>query len=155
MKSKQQLQSPINILLADDDIDDCHIFAQALKEIPIDTQLAIVRDGDLLMNYLSVNLFRLPDILFLDLSMPRKTGFECLSEIRENEKYNSIHIIMFSTSYPRDTNYEGSLIKSLKMLGGNNFIRKPGDFMKIKKILHDILLAAEERKSKPDQNRNL
>ena len=137
-----------NILLADDDNDYCLIFEQALKEIPVEAHLAVVRDGEMLMDYLSVNLLKFPDILFLDLSMPRKTGLECLFEIRENEIFKDMHIIMFSTSYPRDNNYEAGLIKSLQLIGANNFIRKPGNFTQIKTIIYEELTAANERRLK-------
>src|ERR1039457_5741545 len=105
MKSKQQ-HTPLNILLADDDADDRFLFEKALKEIPITTHLTTVHDGDQLINYLSENSEHLPDLLFLDLSMPRKTGFECLSEIKENKKLNDLPVIMFSTSFTHGINYE-------------------------------------------------
>src|ERR1017187_552055 len=98
--------NPIKILFADDDADDRFFFDKALKEIPIANHLTSVNDGEQLMNYLSGNSENIPDILFLDLSMPRKNGFECLVEIRQNEKFKDIKVIMFSTSYPRDANYE-------------------------------------------------
>ena len=84
--------APFNILLADDDIDDRFFFSKALKEIPISTNLTTVHDGEELMHYLEKNSKSLPNILFLDLSMPRKTGFECLYEIKDNEKFKDIPI---------------------------------------------------------------
>src|SRR5450759_3766148 len=92
----------LNILLADDDTDDCFFFDKALRETPIATHLTIVHDGEQLMDYLSKNSEHLPDVLFLDLSMPRKTGFECLSEIKENKKLKDLPVVMFSTSFPQD-----------------------------------------------------
>ena len=70
----KQQHTPINVLLADDDIDDISFFDKALKELAVSTHLTTVNDGDQLMNYLSENLEHLPDILFLDLNMPRKNG---------------------------------------------------------------------------------
>jgi CheY-like chemotaxis protein len=72
----------LNILLADDDTDDCVFFKDAITELSNTTQLTAVHDGDQLMNYLTDNLENLPHVLFLDLNMPRKNGLECLSEIR-------------------------------------------------------------------------
>ena len=97
MKSAQQ-NIPINILLADDDKEDRFFFNRALKELTIRTQLAIVVDGEKLMAYLSENSHRLPDILFLDLNMPRKNGSECLEEIKGNPKLQRIPVIIYSTS---------------------------------------------------------
>ena len=73
MTPKQQ-HAPIHILLADDDIDDISFFDKALKELPVSVNLTTVNDGHQLMNYLSENLEHLPDVLFLDLNMPRKNG---------------------------------------------------------------------------------
>ena len=52
-----------------------------------------------------------PDILFLDLSMPRKNGFECLYEIKENEKLKHMPVVMFSTSFQNSNNYEQRIIE--------------------------------------------
>ena len=134
--------APLNILLADDDIDDLFFFEKALKEIPIATHLTIVHDGEQLMNYLFENSAHLPDVLFLDISMPRKTGIECLSEIKENKKLKDIPVVMFSTSFPRDLKYEHNIIKILSVIGAQHYIRKPGDFAKLKEVIHNELIKA-------------
>ncbi|MDP1764331.1 MAG: response regulator [Sediminibacterium sp.] len=150
MSSKQ-----VNILLADDDIDDRLFFDKALKEIPITTQLTTVHDGEQLMNYLSENSENLPDILFLDLSMPRKTGFECLSEIKHNKKLQALFVVMFSTSYSRDIIYEQSMIDILSKIGAQDYIRKPGDFEQLKKIIHNVLIRVTEEKRLNAQGENV
>ena len=145
MKPEKE-KAPLNILLADDDTDDCFFFDQALKEIPIVNHLTIVHDGEQLMNYLSENSDNLPTILFLDLSMPRKTGFECLSEIRENKKLKDLHVVMFSTSFPRDFDYEKNMIKMLYEIGAQDYIRKPGNFTELKQVIHNVLIKVIEKK---------
>ena len=148
MNAEQQ-QAPLNILLADDDADDCFFFEKALKEIPVKTNLTIVRDGEQLMNYLFENSSRQggTDIIFLDLSMPRKTGFECLQEIKENDRLKDIQVVMLSTSYPRDMAYEQGMIKTLNGIGAANFIRKPGDYAQIKGLIHNELKKVIEKRS--------
>lgn len=74
------------LLLADDDMDDCMLFEDALKELPVSASLFAVYDGVQWMNYLMTQLHDLPDLIFPDLNIPRKSGFECLSEIKLNEK---------------------------------------------------------------------
>src|ERR1035438_9176072 len=97
------LKSPIlNILLADDDADERYFFEIVLKELPIATNLKTVPDGERLMEYLSQNLDNLPDVLFLDIIMPRKNGIECLTEIMSNEKLKRIPVIMYSNSVGDD-----------------------------------------------------
>ena len=134
MKIRQQ-DTSINILLADDDKDDRFFFKKALKEISIPTNFNTVNDGEELMEYLDNNIEHLPDILFLDLSMPRKTGFECLIEIKENIKLKEIQVVVFSTSFSRDTTYEMGLSNELLKIGAQNYIRKPSDFAQLKNII--------------------
>src|SRR5689334_12363186 len=116
-------KQPIQILLADDDKDDCFLFREALSELPIVTELSTVGDGEELMIYLSEHKNNLPDVLFLDLNMPRKNGFECLTEIKHNEETRDLTVIMFSTSYPRDMHYEEDMIKLLYNIGAKDYIR--------------------------------
>ena len=137
MNTKQH--NILNILLADDDLDDCFFFKKALNELPIETNLTIVHDGEELMNYLSDNSDKLPDLLFLDLSMPRKTGIECLSEIKENEKFKKLRVVVFTTSFVRDIDFEQSLINTLSSIGAEKYIRKPSDFEMLKKIISEEL----------------
>ncbi len=139
--------APFNILLADDDIDDRFFFSKALKEIPLLTHLTVVHDGEELMNYLEKNTENLPNILFLDLSMPRKTGFECLYEIKDNEKLKNMPVVMFSTSFPSNNTYEQGMIETLKKIGAQDYIQKPGDFKLLKELIHNIITQEIEKKS--------
>ena len=136
----------LHIILADDDIDDRFFFDKALKEIPIPNRLTTVNDGEQLMNYLIENHTDLPDVLFLDLSMPRKTGFECLTEIKENAKLKDLPVIMISTSFPRDNKYEQNIINMLYTIGALDYIRKPGDYQILKQIIKDALLKVIAKK---------
>jgi len=141
--AEQQL--PLNILLADDDADDRSFFENALKEIPVDTRLTMVNDGEQLMDHLSKNQVQLPDVLFLDLSMPRKGGFECLTEMKDDIKLKDIPIVMFSTSYTQDFNYELGMIAVLYKLGVQDYIRKPGTVAELKElILHSFRKVIKE-----------
>jgi CheY-like chemotaxis protein len=139
MKTESELTT-LHILLADDDFDDCFFFENALKEIPISNRLTTVRDGEELMNYLHANTNQLPDVLFLDLSMPRKSGFECLTEIKEDEKLKDLPVIMISTSFPRDNKYEQNIINMLYKIGAMDYIRKPGNYQSLKEVIHTSLI---------------
>ena len=94
-------QTP-HILLADDDADERYFFESALKDLPITTNLKTVPDGGRLMEYLSQNSDHLPDVLFLDIAMPRKNGIECLAEIMSNEKLKQIPVVMYSNALGDD-----------------------------------------------------
>ena len=141
-----QVQVPLKILLADDDMDDRIFFDKALQEIPVDTTLHTVNNGEELMKYLTENEDRLPDVLFLDLSMPRKTGFECLAEIKENEKFKALTVIMFTTSFTRGIELEDNLKTTLSRMGAQEYIRKPGDFAEYRTVIQDALTRVKEKK---------
>ncbi len=123
----------LNILLADDDTDDCIFFKKALTELLIPTNLIAVHDGEQLMHLLINETTELPDILFLDLNMPRKNGVECLSEIKASEKLKQLPVIMFSTSF------EQEVVNRLYQNGAQYFIRKPSEFSQFKKIIQQSL----------------
>jgi len=120
---------PLNIVLADDDTDDCLFFKEALDELRLNTHLTTVHDGEQLMHMIIQDGVILPNIIFLDLNMPRKNGFECLTEIRLNSKLKAIPIIIFSTSF------EQEVVNRLFDHGANYFIRKPVEFSQFKKIV--------------------
>ncbi|WP_462251131.1 response regulator [Ferruginibacter sp.] len=142
----EQPHTALNILLADDDRDDRAFFENALLEIAIATHLTCVTDGEQLMEYLTENKRKLPDIVFLDLSMPRKTGFECLAEITGDKNFTSLYIVMLTTSFTRGMDLEDNLIKTLLNMGAHHYIRKPSDFEELKKIIKDILTIFIEKK---------
>jgi CheY-like chemotaxis protein len=119
----------LSILLADDDKDDRLFFSMALDALTIRTELTAVVDGEKLMEYLYENTHQLPDVIFLDLNMPRKNGFECLLEIKLNPKMNTLPVIIFSTSFEQD------VVNTLYENGAKHFIRKPSEFLQFKKII--------------------
>ena len=99
------------------------------------------------MLHLSENTHCLPDVLFLDLSMPRKTGYECLTEIKENEKLKHLPVVVFSTSFPRDGKYEQDMINMLRDIGAHDYVRKPGGFEELKEVIHQALIRVAEKKT--------
>lgn len=123
----------LSILLADDDKDDRFFFSMALESLTVPTQLAIVMDGEKLMVYLDENSYQLPDVLFLDLNMPRKNGFECLNEIKLNNSLNKLPVIIYSTSFEQD------VVNQLYKNGAHYFIRKPAEFSQLKKLIQQTI----------------
>jgi CheY-like chemotaxis protein len=148
MKINQE-NSPLNILLADDDMDDRIFFEKALKEIPLATTFSTVQNGEQLMEYLAIHTDALPHILFLDLSMPRKTGFECLAEIKESEKLKALTVIMFTTSFTRGYDLEDNLKTTLNRMGAYDYIRKPSDFNELKQVIKKTVLELISKRDNP------
>lgn len=140
---------PLNILLADDDLDDCIFFKEAIEELQLPAQLSTLHDGEQLMKHLNaaVKTQNLPDVLFLDLNMPRKNGFECLSEIKVNQKLKQLPVIIFSTSFEQD------VVNLLYKNGAEYFIRKPSEFSQLKKIIHQTITTLIIPQNIPQQTR--
>ncbi len=122
----------LKILFADNDKDDCMLFKDAVQELSVSAEILNVYDGEQLMYALN-NATILPDILFLDLNMPRKNGFECLIEIKLLSKYDQLPIIIFSTSY------EQNMVNLLYKNGASYYIRKPAEFSELKKVIHEVV----------------
>jgi CheY-like chemotaxis protein len=134
------------LLLADDDQDDCMFFRDALEELPVSANLTTVCDGVELMALLWEVKTDFPDVLFLDLNMPRKSGFECLSEISKMEHLSKLPIVVFSTSLDMQH------LDTLYNQGAHYYIQKPGDFAHLKKVIHETILStANNRGSKPER----
>ena len=135
---------PLNILLADDDKDDRSFFSMALESLTIPALLKTVMDGEKLMAYLDENSSELTDVLFLDLNMPRKNGFECLSEIKQSPKLKALPVIIFSTSFVQE------VVDQLYMNGAQYYMRKPSEFSQLKKIIqHTVTLISQEIITQP------
>lgn len=135
---------PLNILLADDDIDDCFFFKEAISKWRIPTQLTAVHDGEQLMQLLKKETNALPHVLFLDLNMPRKNGFECLAEIKLCDELKQLPVIIFSTSF------EQEVVNQLYKNGAQYFIRKPSVFLQFKQIIQQTLtVISEENMEQP------
>jgi len=128
-----KLNGETSIFLADDDGDDCLLFEDALREIDLQIRLTTASDGIELMNILKKADTRLPDVIFLDLNMPCKNGFECLQEIRQSADLRAIPIVIFSTSAQADT------IDRVYTQGANYYICKPGTFPLLKKAIEYVL----------------
>jgi CheY-like chemotaxis protein len=141
----KQKQVHLNILLADDDTDDCLFFEKALNEIPIATHLTIFKDGEELMNYLSENSENLPDLLFLDLNMPRKDGFECLDEIKANIKLKDLPVIIFSPLFKQDMSYKELMKEILLKKGAYHYISKTADLEQLKQAIQGVLITLTEK----------
>ena len=123
----------MHIILADDDEDDRLFFTDAFDELKISTKVQTYNDGAELMDYLNNEDSLLPEILFLDLNMPKKNGIECLHEIKSNPRFGNIAIAIYSTSSSEEH------IEETFVNGANIYIKKPNDFNELKKILSNVV----------------
>jgi CheY-like chemotaxis protein len=127
------ISKPLNILLADDDMADCLLFKEALEELPVSAHLVIVHNGEQVIEELTKKGRKLPDVLFLDLNMPRKNGFVALGEIKRSPELEELPVIIYSTSSEADT------IKLVYKDAAHYYICKPVDFSQLKKAIYEAL----------------
>lgn len=117
---------PVDVLLVEDDQGDIDLTREAFISGKLSVNLHIVMDGESAMSFLLRkvpydNVAR-PDLILLDLNLPRKNGREVLRDIKTNETLKNIPIIILTTS-----NCEDDITKSYK-LGTNCYITKPIGF---------------------------
>jgi CheY-like chemotaxis protein len=133
LKNMQKSQHKhTKIFLADDDSDDCLLFEEALRECCPVTELSVANDGIELMSLLEKNQ-ELPTVIFLDLNMPKKNGFECITEIRSKAQFNSIPIIIFSTTAQPEA------VNKVYDAGANYYVCKPNSYQLLKDVIKHIL----------------
>lgn len=131
MKSSPSFKNKkLHIFFGDDDEEDVDFFKRAIKEASAEIKITIAKDGIQLLEFLQIVL---PDIIFLDLNMPRMNGIDCLKEIRNQKKFDDVPVIIYSTTA------EKAHIDMTYALGANMYIQKPENFTKIKSQLAQTL----------------
>lgn len=129
------IKLPRYVMLAEDDDDDSMLFTEALNELKINTRLFRVKNGEELMKSLNSSESELPDILFLDINMPRKNGYECLREIKSKKHLKNLPVVVFSTSSGKE------VVNKMYEAGANLYICKPNKFTQLKKIIYQAITA--------------
>ncbi len=122
----------VSFLLVDDDADDTSLFKEVLEEVNPSVVFNSAEDGHQALHYLKKDGGTLPDIIFLDLNMPRMSGKECLTEIKRDEKLHDIPVIMYTTSS------QSKDIEETMQKGAICFITKPTNLNDLKSILSSI-----------------
>ncbi|GAB2544569.1 response regulator [Spirosoma aerophilum] len=124
-------QTLMTILIADDDSDDRLFMERALRQSGYTQTIQFVEDGEELMEYLrqtgryADQNVPWPDLLILDLNMPRKNGFQALSEIKDDSKLRRLPVVVMTTS-----SADEDILKTYT-LGVNSFVTKPFNFNRL------------------------
>ena len=126
----------VHILLVDDDPGDVRLTMEALRESKLYIECNVASDGIEAMDFLHrdgehVSAQR-PDLILLDLNMPRKDGREVLAEIKADPELERIPVVMLTTSQA-----DGDVLMAYN-LGVNCYITKPVDFDQLAKVVRAL-----------------
>jgi CheY-like chemotaxis protein len=126
----------ISVLLVDDDPGDVLLVKEAFEDHKVGNLLSVVSDGVEALSYVRgegsyANVAR-PDLVLLDLNLPRKSGIEVLEEIKRDPALATILVVVLTTSEA-----EEDIVRAYK-LHANAYITKPVDFDQFTRIVHQI-----------------
>lgn len=110
-----------SILVADDDPEDCLLIKDALEESECSCEIIFVSNGEELLRKLQGPM-PAPDLILLDLNMPRKDGREVLRELKEDPELKQIPVVILTTSNLQED------VQECYSLGVNSYITKPASF---------------------------
>lgn len=128
----------MTILIADDDTDDRLFIDKAFRQSGYTQAIQFVEDGEELMEYLyrygryNEQNAPWPNLLILDLNMPRKNGFQALSEIKDDPKLRRLPVVVMTTS-----SADEDVLKTYN-LGVNSFVTKPFNFNRLVEMVNAL-----------------
>ncbi len=127
---------PIEILLVEDSPSDTELTVEALREAKVRNHLSIVEDGVQAMQFLRrqeryADAPR-PDLIMLDLNLPRKDGREVLAELKSDESLKTIPVVVLTTSRA-----DQDVLRAYR-LHANCYVNKPVDFEKFLEVIRTI-----------------
>ena len=127
---------PIQILMVEDNPDDIELTVEALKDARVGNILSVVKDGEEALSYLRCQgkyprAVR-PDLILLDLNMPKKNGRDVLREIKNDPHLKRIPVVILTTSQAEED------ILHTYDLHANCYITKPVDFNQFLKVVRSI-----------------
>ena len=125
---------PVDILLVEDNPGDVRLTKEALKDAKVLNEIYVARDGVEAMEFLhrkgKFTDVPLPDIILLDLNLPKKDGREVLAEVKEDPILKHIPVVVLTTSKADE-----DIIRTYN-LHANAFITKPVDLKRFSEIIH-------------------
>ena len=123
-----------NILIVDDDVDDCLLTQQALQRSYADPiNFSVVHDGEALLVHLQKQRTQIPDLILLDLNMPKIDGREALAKLRADPRHQALPIVILTTSTAIDD------IQYAYRLGANSYISKAVTFEQMSQSMASLV----------------
>jgi CheY-like chemotaxis protein len=134
--SNQLVGRPMEILLVEDGLLDARVTIEALKGAGIQHRLTLVRDGQEALDFLhrSGHFVRAPrpDLILLDLMLPRKSGMEVLRELRENDRLKEIPVVVLTASDAAEDKADCELLEV------DSYITKPVNLQKFLAVVRQL-----------------
>jgi CheY-like chemotaxis protein len=115
----------MNLLIVDDDEDDRDLFCDAVSVVDPDISCIMARNGEEALNALKSDHLPRPDLIFLDLNMPRVNGVQCLREIKKHPVLHRIPVVIYTTSKLKEDK------EITRKLGAIHFITKPSSLREL------------------------
>ncbi len=132
----QELGRPAEVLLVEDNPGDVRLTEEALREGKVRNRLSVVADGVQALEFLrrerGYAQAPRPDLILLDLNLPKKDGREVLAEVKQDERLRKIPVVVLTTSKA-----EEDVLKSYR-LHANCYITKPVDFGQFIRVVRSI-----------------
>jgi len=116
------MNSQKTFFIVDDDVDDQELFVEAVNEVDSSIKCISVSNCEEALDLLKNYKIDLPDMIFLDLNMPRLNGKQCLAELKRQSHLRHIPVIIYSTSSEKRD------IEETARLGAAHFLTKPNKF---------------------------
>jgi DNA-binding response OmpR family regulator len=134
------MKKALDILLIEDDIDDVDLLKDALLENEVNYQMQVIMEGDKVFTYLQT-LENLPEIIVMDLNLPKTGGKEILQEIKSASPLTKIPIVVLTTSSSKDD------IDYCNKMGISKFITKPATIDGWNSTIHAIMHVANSTRN--------
>jgi DNA-binding response OmpR family regulator len=126
------MKTPIKILLIEDDPDDVELLRDSLNNFDVFYEMNVINDGALVSDYLKTNR-EIPDVIVLDLNLPRVHGKEILKEIKFRSIYSEVPLLILTTSSARED------MEYSYQHGAKKFLRKPTNMEGIQMTVRTIV----------------
>lgn len=146
------MDTPLRILVAEDDINDVMLLRRAFAKAGVKSPIYFAHDGQEVMDYLEGKApfdnpieFPLPNLLLLDLKLPRVSGFEVLEWLRHHPRLNRLLVVVFSESG------ETADVTRAYSLGANAYIFKPREANELVRIVERLQSYWQSIQAAPDQ----
>jgi CheY-like chemotaxis protein len=131
------MSNVLKIVVADDDEDYRFLFNESLRETGIPAAVSFANNGIEVIDLLNT-MSGSPDMLFLDINMPKMDGLTALEHIRKNELFSKVPIIILSGTEEPDK------VEDAYRKGANLYVRKPASYLEYFSLLHSLLSSEKE-----------